>query len=71
MSKRMDWRALSRRVLAVAKEGGIGDWACYIDAVEGNNHEVEYEDVYRYGAKVSKEIAETLFPNFKDLTYRG
>lgn len=68
---RLDWRALSRRVLAVAKEGGCSDWGCYIDAVAGNNHEAEVEDVYRYGAKVSKEIAEVLFPNFKDLRYRG
>jgi len=57
--------------LAVAKEGGCSDWGCYIDAVAGNNHEAEVEDVYRYGAKVSKEIAEVLFPNFKDLRYRG
>ena len=69
--KREDYRALSQRVLAVAKEGYVDDWACYIDAVEGNNHEAEVEEVYRYGAKVSKEIAEVLFPNFKDLRYRG
>lgn len=70
MSKIIDYKALSRRVLAVAVEGSVGDWACYIDAVPGNNHEVELEDVMRHGAKQSKKLALVLFPHMKDKPYR-
>ena len=68
--RRIDWRALDISVLDVAKEGYAGDWACYIRAVKGDCHEKEVEGVIAYGSKTSKELAELLFPNFKDLRYR-
>ena len=40
---RCRWRALDIRVIAVAKEGFVHDWAAYIGAVEGNNHEEEWK----------------------------
>ena len=71
MSKRIDYKALANRVLVVAKEGAIGDWACYIDAVAGNNHELEYKKVMNYGSKLPEKIANVLFPSFKRFNYRG
>ena len=69
--KRKDWKALDRRVLVVAVEGYAHDWAAYIGAVEGKNHVEEVEEVARHGSKLSRELAEFLFPHFKDLHYRG
>ena len=64
------WMALDSRVIAVAVEGGIGDWAAYIGAVEGKNHNEEWEEVARRGTKLPREVAERLFPDFKHLIWR-
>ena len=64
------WKALDCRVLVVAVEGYAHDWAAYIGAVEGKNHNEEVEEVARHGSKLSRELAEFLFPQFKDLQYR-
>jgi hypothetical protein len=66
----MDWKPLATNVIAVAIEGYAGDWAAYIGAVSGKHHEEEVEEVLNHGAKLSKEIAEILFPEFKRLKYR-
>jgi len=42
----------------------------YIDAVPGENHEREWMEVMREGSKLPKEVAEMLFPDFKDLRWR-
>ena len=68
--KRKDWKALDRRVLVVAVEGYAHDWAAYIGAVPGENHDEEAEEVTRHGSKLPRELAEFLFPHFKDLHYR-
>lgn len=60
----MDYVALSRRVLAVAAQGSIGDWAAYIDAVEGENHEEEMQRVADHGTKLPYGIAKILFPHW-------
>jgi len=67
---RREWKALDSRVLVVAVEGYAHDWAAYIGAVQGKDHLKESEDVERNGSKLSREIAEVLFPEFKDLHYR-
>ena len=56
------YHALAMHVLAAAKFNySVGDWAAYIDAVPGMNHEAEYEAVLKFGNKISKAMAETLF----------
>jgi len=67
---RMRWIALDMRVIVVAVEGGVKDWAAYIGAVEGNSHEREYEGVMDYGTQLPQKVAELLFPDFKHLDWR-
>ena len=67
---RVEWKPLDARVIVVAVEGHVGDWAAYIGAVEGENHEKEWLEVEEYGSKLPREVAEVLFPSFKDLHYR-
>lgn len=62
--KKVAVHALASRVLVVAVEGGIKDWAAYIDAVKGYNHEQEWQEVKRHGTKISRRMAEMLFPEF-------
>lgn len=57
-------RALARRVMAVAVfDREVGDWAAYIDAIPGNDHSEEWGEVVDHGVKLSKELAEVLFPS--------
>lgn len=67
---RVRYRALDRCVLAVAKEGAVRDWAAYIGTVPGVNYEREWQAVVYDGSKLPQEVAELLFPDFKDLTWR-
>lgn len=69
--RKIDWRALDRKVIVVAAEGYVKDWAAYIGAVPGERHEDEWEEVLEHGSKLSPEVAKILFPNFKRLHYRG
>ena len=61
---RKDYIALDHKVLAVATEGAINDWAAYIGAVAGENHITEAEGVRKHGSKLPQTIAEYLFPYF-------
>jgi len=70
MAKKFDYVALDRKVLVVAVEGEVKDWSAYCGAVTGNNHLLEAKEVARSGTKISKEIAELLFPTFRDLEWR-
>lgn len=61
------YRALNRDVLAVAvTEEDVGDWAAYIGAVPGNNHEEEAELVARNGGKLPHKMAAILFPQIDE-----
>jgi len=76
MSEKMcRWLVLCRDVIVVASEGEIKDWACYIGAVEGINHEHEWQQVRDHGCKLPKSVAEALanifFPEFLKLKYRA
>ena len=64
-------RALASRVLAVAQTRVECAWAAYVDAVPGMNHETEFDDVLRTGAKLDEAIARALFPYFADVPYAG
>lgn len=67
--------ALAQKVLAVAvikrkEKGIIFDWAVYIDAVDGRNHENEYDNVAQSGCKQSTKIGKVLFPHLDITKYR-
>ena len=68
---RIEYTALHTRVLAVAVEGGIKDWAVYIGPVPGMRHSDEYREVMNSGCKCSEALAKCLFPGWTDLDYRG
>lgn len=68
---RVRYIALDSKVLAVAVEGSVSDWTAYIGAVEGMSHEHEWQAVKDNGSKLRKEVAEVLFPDFKELAWRG
>lgn len=66
MTKRYYHKALSMRVLVVAIvnkwDDGFTDWAVYIDAVKGKNHNEEFEAVAKNGTKLDYRLAKILFP---------
>jgi hypothetical protein len=63
MSKILITRALANRVLVVAViNDDIKDWAAFIDAVPGKDHEQEKIEVARVGNKLPYEIAKLIFP---------
>jgi hypothetical protein len=61
---KMRYEPLDMHVLAVAVEGRVKDWAAYIGAVEGYNHDLEYKRVSERGTKLPYNIAKLLFPDF-------
>jgi hypothetical protein len=63
-------RALDRNVLVVVRVGQADDWAAYIGAVPGKNHDHEEEIVAREGSKLPRETATLLFPQFDPAKYR-
>ena len=58
-----EYRALDSKVIVVASQGGRGDdWAAYIGAVEGKDHDEEWKSVMEEGTKLDRKIAEIIFP---------
>jgi len=70
VSEKVQWIALDSKVIVVAVEGEVEDWAAYIGAVSGNNHAGEWREVARNGTKIDRRIAEILFPDFKHFKWR-
>ncbi len=62
-------RALSMRVLVVARTRVECAWAAYVDAVPGLDHRAEVEPVLNYGSKLDERLARILFPAFDDVPY--
>lgn len=62
-------RALSTRVLAVARTRVECSWAAYIDAVPGQRHSEEFDNVLDHGSKLDEKFARVLFPEFKEVPY--
>ena len=59
--------ALARRVMAVASyDEEVGDWAAYIDAIPGHDHDEEWKAVLDSGIKLPQRIAEVLFPSLAE-----
>jgi hypothetical protein len=62
--------ALAMRVLCVASTRLEGTWSAYVDAVPGENHQEEYDQVLRFGDKLPEQVARILFPDFpQDMPY--
>lgn len=61
--------ALARKVLVVAHTRIEGAWCAYVDAVPGQNHDLEIEEVRRHGNKLSEGVARVLFPLFDGVPY--
>jgi hypothetical protein len=65
MTGKTEYRALAQKVIAVAFACvSAGDWAAYIDAVPGEHHALEWQEVAKSGCKLPQNIAEALFPEF-------
>lgn len=62
-------RALASRVMVVAVPRVECTWRAYIDAVEGYNHDAEYEAVAANGATLPEALARVLFPIFGEVPY--
>ncbi len=71
-------RVLGSKVLCVASISNYEefdgqqqrDWAAYIGAVIGWNHDEEWEEVADLGDKLTEEIAIAIWPSLKDIPYR-
>jgi hypothetical protein len=64
--------ALATKVMAFAIVNvSVGDWAAYIDAVSGKDHDKEFDQLLekRRSAKLSYDIAKIIFPYY-DEKYR-
>ncbi len=46
----------------VATEGAVGDWAVYMETPISREHGNGFEDIAMYGAKLTQEEGEALFP---------
>lgn len=68
-------RALDHKVLVVAvaqyKNKTLRDWTAYVGAVEGVNHEREYNSVVETGTKIKKEWAFELFNHLSKDKWRA
>lgn len=63
------YRALDRRVVAVATTRIEGKWSAYIGAVDGIRHDIEYLEVIALGGKLDENVARSIFYEFADLPY--
>ena len=53
---------------------GRNEWTAYLGAGQGQNEEADVKKIADYGFRLSKEVAEAMFPHIldevKDLTYK-
>ena len=62
-----DYRALASRVMTFAVANiTVGDWAAYIDAVPGENHDIEFDQLLekRSSTKLPYAIAKIIYPHY-------
>jgi hypothetical protein len=58
---------LARKVMVVAVfDREVGDWAAYIDAIPGEDHDKEWGAVVDRGVKLPKALAAVLFPSLAE-----
>jgi len=67
--KILDRVALHSRILIVACEPHDGAWCAYANVVPGKNHDLEQEDVVKFGSKLIEDYARVMFPQFADVKY--
>jgi hypothetical protein len=71
MAERFKWKPLNTHVLVVAViDEEYNNFATYIGAVAGQNHDNEYLAVARSGSKLVEPIARAIFPSLADSEYR-
>ena len=63
------YKALATRVLVVARTRVDGTWKAYCNAVPGEHHSKEIQEVLDYGDQLREDVARVLFPEFKELPY--
>ncbi len=51
----------------VATEGAVGDWTVYVETVASRDEGNGYEDICKFGAKITQGEAETMFPRWAKL----
>ncbi len=73
--KKINYEALAQKVLVVCvanfrETKELFDWSCYIDAVSGINHDLEYQRVATHGTKLNPKFAALLFPDLDIEKYR-
>ena len=62
-------RPLAAKVMAVATTRIEGTWSAYIDAVPGQKHSDEWQEVLGTGNKLDVNVAKAIFPEFKGVPY--
>ena len=60
---------LATRVLVIAVNRIEGTWNAYVDAVPGIDHDTEWEQVFHTGVKLPRDVADVIFPRYKDTPY--
>lgn len=75
MKHHYEHHALASDVLVVAvvnynDDGTPFDWAAYCGAVPGYEHDVEWNNVARTGAKIAENIAKVIFPQYAEINWR-
>jgi len=63
------YKALACKVLAVASLRIEGKWKVYIGAVEGQNYDKEWNEVFKHGDATTKKIACAIFPEYEEMPY--
>ncbi len=51
----------------VATEGAVGDWVVYVETAASRGAGNGFEDICKYGAKLTQDQGETLFPRWAKL----
>ncbi len=51
----------------VATEGAVGDWAVYVETEASRDAGNGFEDICKYGAKITQDEGEVLFPRWAKL----
>jgi hypothetical protein len=71
MAERFKWKPLNTHVLVVAViDDEYNNFAAYIGAVPGQNHDNEYQAIARSGSKLVESIARAIFPSLSGIEYR-
>lgn len=65
----VSYKAMHQKVIVAAQTRIEGAWSAYCGPVPGMCHDDEYQLVLDTGDKMSKKVAEALFPEFEGVPY--